>query len=188
MAAPYPDLPDPWGDATLVYFRPSGGSANQIGSCGEGRVHLAHGHPTLWGIHLGVCRHLHPTFLLCTRPVSFSAGNGPCLGFRKPKQPYQWLSYQEVSDRGQAPLCLSSQAWHLRGLQAPCWVSEGQLSLAWPVCQTPGSSSHGCQTPAWGAGKVSPPVRVLPGGLPPLLKAPCFLISSPHSCAGGRQG
>uniref|UniRef100_A0A803W0Q2 Long-chain-fatty-acid--CoA ligase n=1 Tax=Ficedula albicollis TaxID=59894 RepID=A0A803W0Q2_FICAL len=25
--------------------------------------------------------------------------NGPCLGFRKPKQPYQWLSYKEVSLR-----------------------------------------------------------------------------------------
>ncbi|XP_025780805.1 long-chain-fatty-acid--CoA ligase 6 isoform X2 [Puma concolor] len=29
------------------------------------------------------------------------AGNGPCLGFRKPKQPYQWLSYQEVADRAE---------------------------------------------------------------------------------------
>ncbi|EPY81671.1 long-chain-fatty-acid--CoA ligase 6 isoform a [Camelus ferus] len=28
------------------------------------------------------------------RGLSIS-GNGPCLGFRKPKQPYQWLSYQE---------------------------------------------------------------------------------------------
>uniref|UniRef100_A0A452RLV7 Long-chain-fatty-acid--CoA ligase n=1 Tax=Ursus americanus TaxID=9643 RepID=A0A452RLV7_URSAM len=27
--------------------------------------------------------------------------NGPCLGFRKPKQPYQWLSYQEVADRAE---------------------------------------------------------------------------------------
>ncbi|XP_004836689.1 long-chain-fatty-acid--CoA ligase 6 isoform X2 [Heterocephalus glaber] len=29
------------------------------------------------------------------------SGNGPCLGFRKPKQPYQWLSYQEVADRAE---------------------------------------------------------------------------------------
>ncbi|MBV98896.1 Long-chain-fatty-acid--CoA ligase 6, partial [Eschrichtius robustus] len=28
------------------------------------------------------------------RGLSIS-GNGPCLGFRNPKQPYQWLSYQE---------------------------------------------------------------------------------------------
>lgn len=156
--------------------------------CGGGAFTWPMDHPTLWGVHLGVCWHLHPTLLLCTRPVSLSAGNGPCLGFRKPKQPYQWLSYQEVSDRGQAPLCLSSQAWHLRGLQAPYWVSEGHIFLAWPVCQTPGSSSHGCQTPAWGDGEVSQPVGVLPGGLPSLMKAPCFLISSPHPCAGGQQG
>uniref|UniRef100_A0A8B9TM30 Long-chain-fatty-acid--CoA ligase n=1 Tax=Anas platyrhynchos TaxID=8839 RepID=A0A8B9TM30_ANAPL len=25
--------------------------------------------------------------------------NGPCLGFRKPKQPYQWLSYREVKQK-----------------------------------------------------------------------------------------
>ncbi|XP_010638076.1 long-chain-fatty-acid--CoA ligase 6 isoform X3 [Fukomys damarensis] len=29
------------------------------------------------------------------------SGNGSCLGFRKPKQPYQWLSYQEVADRAE---------------------------------------------------------------------------------------
>uniref|UniRef100_A0A5F9CB88 Long-chain-fatty-acid--CoA ligase n=1 Tax=Oryctolagus cuniculus TaxID=9986 RepID=A0A5F9CB88_RABIT len=34
------------------------------------------------------------------RGLSIS-GNGPCLGFRKPKQPYQWLSYQEVVDRAE---------------------------------------------------------------------------------------
>uniref|UniRef100_A0A8C0WPM1 Long-chain-fatty-acid--CoA ligase n=1 Tax=Castor canadensis TaxID=51338 RepID=A0A8C0WPM1_CASCN len=28
-------------------------------------------------------------------------GNGPCLGFRKPNQPYQWLSYQEVANRAE---------------------------------------------------------------------------------------
>ncbi|XP_062442956.1 long-chain-fatty-acid--CoA ligase 6 [Rhea pennata] len=28
--------------------------------------------------------------------------NGPCLGFRKPEQPYQWLSYKEVSERAEA--------------------------------------------------------------------------------------
>lgn len=29
------------------------------------------------------------------------SGNGPCLGYRKPNQPYQWLSYKEVSDRAE---------------------------------------------------------------------------------------
>uniref|UniRef100_A0A8B9G3Q5 Arachidonate--CoA ligase n=1 Tax=Amazona collaria TaxID=241587 RepID=A0A8B9G3Q5_9PSIT len=28
--------------------------------------------------------------------------NGPCLGFRKPNQPYQWLSYKEVAERAEA--------------------------------------------------------------------------------------
>ncbi|XP_062351982.1 long-chain-fatty-acid--CoA ligase 5 isoform X1 [Cinclus cinclus] len=32
------------------------------------------------------------------RGVSIS-GNGECLGYRKPKQPYQWLTYKQVSDR-----------------------------------------------------------------------------------------
>ncbi|NXN12924.1 ACSL1 ligase, partial [Indicator maculatus] len=27
------------------------------------------------------------------------SNNGPCLGFRKPNQPYEWISYKEVSDR-----------------------------------------------------------------------------------------
>ncbi|NP_001166574.1 long-chain-fatty-acid--CoA ligase 5 [Cavia porcellus] len=27
--------------------------------------------------------------------------NGPCLGYRKPNQPYRWLSYKEVSDRAE---------------------------------------------------------------------------------------
>ncbi|XP_066474917.1 long-chain-fatty-acid--CoA ligase 5 isoform X2 [Tiliqua scincoides] len=27
--------------------------------------------------------------------------NGPCLGYRKPKQPYQWLSYQQVLDKAE---------------------------------------------------------------------------------------
>ncbi|KAM4750624.1 long-chain-fatty-acid--CoA ligase 1a isoform 2-T3 [Anableps anableps] len=29
------------------------------------------------------------------------SNNGPCLGSRKPNQPYEWLSYQEVVDRGE---------------------------------------------------------------------------------------
>ncbi|ERE68890.1 long-chain-fatty-acid--CoA ligase 6-like protein [Cricetulus griseus] len=34
------------------------------------------------------------------RGLSIS-GNGPCLGFRKPEQPYRWLSYQEVANRAE---------------------------------------------------------------------------------------
>lgn len=30
-----------------------------------------------------------------------ASGNGPCLGHRKPGQPYQWLKYKQVSDRAQ---------------------------------------------------------------------------------------
>ncbi|XP_051883170.1 long-chain-fatty-acid--CoA ligase 5 [Pristis pectinata] len=29
------------------------------------------------------------------------SGDGPCLGYRKPNQPYQWLSYKQVSDRAE---------------------------------------------------------------------------------------
>ncbi|NWR26910.1 ACSL1 ligase, partial [Tachuris rubrigastra] len=29
------------------------------------------------------------------------SSNGPCLGFRKPNQPYEWISYKEVSDRAE---------------------------------------------------------------------------------------
>ncbi|MBN3297188.1 ACSL5 ligase, partial [Amia calva] len=29
------------------------------------------------------------------------SGNGPCLGYRKPRQPYQWLKYKQVSDRAE---------------------------------------------------------------------------------------
>uniref|UniRef100_A0A8C8JPT6 Arachidonate--CoA ligase n=1 Tax=Oncorhynchus tshawytscha TaxID=74940 RepID=A0A8C8JPT6_ONCTS len=29
------------------------------------------------------------------------SGNGPCLGYRKPGQPYQWLKYKQVSNRAE---------------------------------------------------------------------------------------
>ncbi|KAK7919355.1 hypothetical protein WMY93_010639 [Mugilogobius chulae] len=31
----------------------------------------------------------------------FQRGNGPCLGYRKPGRPYQWLKYKQVSDRAE---------------------------------------------------------------------------------------
>ncbi|KAK3526330.1 hypothetical protein QTP70_024282 [Hemibagrus guttatus] len=30
------------------------------------------------------------------------SNNGPCLGYRKPKQPYEWLSYSEVAERAES--------------------------------------------------------------------------------------
>ncbi|XP_041116561.1 long-chain-fatty-acid--CoA ligase 5-like [Polyodon spathula] len=42
------------------------------------------------------------------------SGDGPCLGYRKPNQPYQWLSYKQVSDRAEY---LGSALIH-RGLKA----------------------------------------------------------------------
>ncbi|XP_064422855.1 long-chain-fatty-acid--CoA ligase 6 isoform X1 [Latimeria chalumnae] len=45
--------------------------------------------------------------------------NGPCLGFRRPKQPYQWLSYKEVSNRAE---CLGSGL-----LQQGCKPSTDQF-------------------------------------------------------------
>lgn len=42
------------------------------------------------------------------------SGNGSCLGYRKPNQPYQWLSYKQVSDRAEH---LGSGLLH-RGLKA----------------------------------------------------------------------
>ncbi|KAH0623748.1 hypothetical protein JD844_006845 [Phrynosoma platyrhinos] len=40
---------------------------------------------------------LYETF----RRGRYVSENGPCLGYRKPKQPYQWLSYQQVLDRAE---------------------------------------------------------------------------------------
>ncbi|XP_062380415.1 long-chain-fatty-acid--CoA ligase 1-like [Sardina pilchardus] len=45
-------------------------------------------------------------FLLRGERVS---NNGPCLGARKPKQPYEWLSYKEVVDMAE---CLGSALLH----------------------------------------------------------------------------
>ncbi|KFO90155.1 Long-chain-fatty-acid--CoA ligase 1 [Buceros rhinoceros silvestris] len=37
------------------------------------------------------------------------SNNGPCLGVRKPNQPYEWISYKEVLDRAE---CLGSALLH----------------------------------------------------------------------------
>ncbi|XP_064367110.1 long-chain-fatty-acid--CoA ligase 1 isoform X2 [Dromaius novaehollandiae] len=37
------------------------------------------------------------------------SNNGPCLGFRKPNQPYEWISYKEALDRAE---CVGSALLH----------------------------------------------------------------------------
>ncbi|KAF4791759.1 Long-chain-fatty-acid--CoA ligase 1 [Turdus rufiventris] len=37
------------------------------------------------------------------------SNNGPCLGFRKPNQPYEWISYKEVADKAE---CVGSALLH----------------------------------------------------------------------------
>lgn len=79
---------------------------------------------------LSGCRwHCHPALLPGTRSVYLSAGNGPCLGFRNPKQPYQWLSYQEVSNRRQPPPCLPTQTWRLERGGRVGWGHPGGFQL-----------------------------------------------------------
>ena len=72
----------------------------------------------------------------CTRSAYLSAGNGPCLGFRNPKQPYQWLSDQEVSNRRQPPPCLPTQTWRLERGGRVGWGHPGgsQLLFPFPAC------------------------------------------------------
>ncbi|XP_048361305.1 long-chain-fatty-acid--CoA ligase 5 [Sphaerodactylus townsendi] len=41
------------------------------------------------------------TLYECFKRGRYVSENGPCLGYRKPKQPYQWLSYQQVLDRAE---------------------------------------------------------------------------------------
>ncbi|XP_063473775.1 long-chain-fatty-acid--CoA ligase 5 isoform X7 [Symphalangus syndactylus] len=42
-----------------------------------------------------------PGSLEALRDAAPSQDNGPCLGYRKPNQPYRWLSYKQVSDRAE---------------------------------------------------------------------------------------
>ncbi|XP_062045766.1 long-chain-fatty-acid--CoA ligase 6 isoform X1 [Lepus europaeus] len=65
--------------------------------CGGARRSVIGGGPQLLTHYYDDARTMYQVF---RRGLSIS-GNGPCLGFRKPKQPYQWLSYQEVVDRAE---------------------------------------------------------------------------------------
>ncbi|XP_022348854.1 long-chain-fatty-acid--CoA ligase 6 isoform X2 [Enhydra lutris kenyoni] len=71
-------------------------SATTLGSGGARRSVIGDG-PQLLTHYYDDARTMYQVF---RRGLSIS-GNGPCLGFRKPKQPYQWLSYQEVADRAE---------------------------------------------------------------------------------------
>uniref|UniRef100_A0A4X2KHH9 Long-chain-fatty-acid--CoA ligase n=1 Tax=Vombatus ursinus TaxID=29139 RepID=A0A4X2KHH9_VOMUR len=55
------------------------------------------GSPKLLNHYYDDARTMYEVF---RRGLSIS-GDGPCLGSRKPKQPYQWLSYREVADRAE---------------------------------------------------------------------------------------
>uniref|UniRef100_A0A8I5TP97 Long-chain-fatty-acid--CoA ligase n=1 Tax=Pongo abelii TaxID=9601 RepID=A0A8I5TP97_PONAB len=65
--------------------------------CGGARRSVIGSGPQLLTHYYDDARTMYQVF---RRGLSIS-GNGPCLGFRKPKQPYQWLSYQEVADRAE---------------------------------------------------------------------------------------
>lgn len=73
---------------------------------------LLEGSPTSWTpcVSSWHCPFITHYLCLCL------SENGPCLGFRKPNQPYQWLSYKEVSLRCHS-LCILF----------PCPAQEGAL-------------------------------------------------------------
>uniref|UniRef100_A0A8C4HKJ5 Arachidonate--CoA ligase n=1 Tax=Dicentrarchus labrax TaxID=13489 RepID=A0A8C4HKJ5_DICLA len=58
--------------------------------------------------HIAVCRSTNSKHPISMTQMSYYDGysvpclrNGPCLGFRKPGQPYEWISYTEVAERAQ---------------------------------------------------------------------------------------
>uniref|UniRef100_A0A8C6AFL7 Long-chain-fatty-acid--CoA ligase n=1 Tax=Monodon monoceros TaxID=40151 RepID=A0A8C6AFL7_MONMO len=71
-------------------------SATTLDSGGARRSVIGDG-PQLLTHYYDDARTMYEVF---RRGLSVS-GNGPCLGFRNPKKPYQWLSYQEVADRAE---------------------------------------------------------------------------------------
>uniref|UniRef100_A0A4X2KA81 Long-chain-fatty-acid--CoA ligase n=1 Tax=Vombatus ursinus TaxID=29139 RepID=A0A4X2KA81_VOMUR len=70
--------------------------ATTLGSDGARRSVIG-GSPKLLNHYYDDARTMYEVF---RRGLSIS-GDGPCLGSRKPKQPYQWLSYREVADRAE---------------------------------------------------------------------------------------
>uniref|UniRef100_A0A4W5NRH7 Arachidonate--CoA ligase n=1 Tax=Hucho hucho TaxID=62062 RepID=A0A4W5NRH7_9TELE len=53
--------------------------------------------------------HRFPSFLRRLGTVFYFPDDGPCLGSRKPNQPYEWLSYREVADKAE---CIGSGLLH----------------------------------------------------------------------------
>uniref|UniRef100_A0A287DFM5 long-chain-fatty-acid--CoA ligase n=1 Tax=Ictidomys tridecemlineatus TaxID=43179 RepID=A0A287DFM5_ICTTR len=71
--------------------------SEEVEDSGGARRSVIGGSPQLLTHYYDDARTMYQVF---RRGLSIS-GNGPCLGFRKPKQPYQWLSYQEVANRAE---------------------------------------------------------------------------------------
>ncbi|NWV71646.1 ACSL1 ligase, partial [Malurus elegans] len=74
------------------------------------------------------------------------SNNGPCLGVRKPNQPYEWISYKEVSDRaeyvGSALLHRGFKPSHIQYIgifsqNRPEWVIIEQACYAYSMVVVP---------------------------------------------------
>ncbi|NWH36136.1 ACSL1 ligase, partial [Chloropsis hardwickii] len=74
------------------------------------------------------------------------SNNGPCLGVRKPNQPYEWISYKEVSDRaeyvGSALLHRGFKPSHVQYIgifsqNRPEWVIIEQACYAFSMVVVP---------------------------------------------------
>nr|XP_045009017.1 long-chain-fatty-acid--CoA ligase 6 isoform X1 [Jaculus jaculus] len=72
--------------------------SEEVEDGGGARRSVIGGSPQLLTHYYDDARTMYQVF---RRGLSIS-GNGPCLGFRKPEQPYQWLSYQEVANRAES--------------------------------------------------------------------------------------
>lgn len=79
------------------------------------------------------------------------SNNGPCLGFRKPNQPYEWISYKEVSDRaeyvGSALLHRGFKPSHVQYIgifsqNRPEWVIIEQACYAFSMVVVPLYMDH----------------------------------------------
>ncbi|XP_040260994.1 long-chain-fatty-acid--CoA ligase 6 isoform X1 [Bufo bufo] len=75
--------------------------SEEVEGCGGARHSVLGDGPKLLTHYYDDARTMYEVF---QRGLHISE-NGPCLGSRKPNQPYDWLSYKEVSDRAE---CLGS--------------------------------------------------------------------------------
>lgn len=60
--------------------------------------------------------------------------NGPCLGTRKPNEPYEWITYQEVEERAE---CMGSGLIHMGHKPAPDQFVGifAQNRAEWTICE-----------------------------------------------------